>query len=48
MIEKVAEQYSTLHDFVVVSGSLPNIFTKVTCKDNLELSIFSTAPFVPA
>ena len=38
MIEKVAEQCSTLDDFVVLSFKMPNISTKVTCKDNLETS----------
>jgi hypothetical protein len=39
MIEKVAEQCSILDGFVVVSVVVPNISTKVTCKDNLETSI---------
>lgn len=45
MIEKVVKQCSTLDDFVVVSCKLPNIFTKVTCKDNLELSIIWNTAF---
>jgi hypothetical protein len=36
MIEKVAEQCSTLDDFVVLSFKMPNAFNKVACKHNLE------------
>ena len=32
-------------DSVVLSFKMPNISTKVTCKDSLELSIISNAPF---
>ena len=46
MIEKVAEQCSTLDDFVVLSFKMPNISTKVTCKDNLETSIISKLFFL--
>jgi hypothetical protein len=45
MIEKVAEQCSTLDDFVVVSDSLPNTHPKVTSKHNLETSTIQSAPF---
>jgi len=45
MIEKAAEQCSTLDDFVVVSGKFPNTFPKVDSKGNLEQSIISNAPF---
>ena len=35
-----------LLDTVVVSGRLPNTFTEMISKNNLELSIIQSAPFI--